>query len=419
MHDKIIANLNNPEMLEKLYRDDRKAFEAAFEKIYPEIENTESAKFWKTRLDYDKKPDRLKTFTFSDIGIVIILCLVTAFLIKIPDLFHYKFSETVFYEKNAAIIVVFGLTLFSIWINRIFDVKKLIITFLLFFIPALYINLLPASHSGASITLAHIHLPFLIWFIYGIMFTDFDFRDRNKRIDFIRFNGDLAIMYALIAITGGLLTVITIGLFNSIGLHIEKFYTENIVFTGAAAAPIVAVFIIKNYPNLVNKTAPLIASIFSPLVLITLITFIIAMAVSGKDPYSDRDFLLIFNIMLLGVMGIIFFSISETSGIKNQKFNETILFALSIITIMIDLIALSAIFYRLGEYGLTPNRLAVLVSNILVLINLVLIMIDLFRINFKKAEFRKAEMSVARFLPVYLIWIIIVTFGFPLIFGMK
>jgi hypothetical protein len=123
--------------------------------------------------------------------------------------------------------------------------------------------------------------------------------------------------------------------------------------------------------------------------------------------------------MLLGVMGIIFFSISETSGIKNQKFNETILFALSIITIMIDLIALSAIFYRLGEYGLTPNRLAVLVSNILVLINLVLIMIDLFRINFKKAEFRKAEMSVARFLPVYLIWIIIVTFGFPLIFGMK
>ncbi len=82
-------------------------------------------------------------------------------------------------------------------------------------------------------------------------------------------------------------------------------------------------------------------------------------------------------------------------------------------------IALSAIFYRLGEYSLTPNRLAVLRSNILVLINLILIMINLFRVNFKKSAFRKVEMSVAKFLSVYLGWIIIVIFGFPFIFGMK
>jgi len=119
------------------------------------------------------------------------------------------------------------------------------------------------------------------------------------------------------------------------------------------------------------------------------------------------------------VMAIIIFSVSETSVIKNQKINAIVLFALSIITIIIDLIALSAIFYRLGEYGLTPNRLAVLVSNILVLANLILIMIDLFKINFRKKEFRIVEMTVSKFLPVYLVWIIIVVFGFPVIFGMR
>lgn len=419
MLDKIKSNLSNPEMLEKLYRDDRKAFEEAFEKIFSEIENTEAAKFWKARLAYNKRSDRLKTFTFSEIGIVIVLCLITAFLIKIPSIFNVRCSDSVFYEKNAATIVFYGLTLYAIWINRIYDYKKIIITSLAFLVPAIYINLLPSVEMGASITLAHIHLPLLMWFIYGIVFTGYDFKNLNKRIDFIRYNGDLAIIYALIAIAGGLLTAITIGLFDSIGLNIEEFYMENIVLTGAAVAPIVAIFIIKNYPNLVNKTAPLIASVFSPLVLITLIIFLIAMAISGKNPYTDRDFLLIFNIMLIGVMGIIFFSISATTGIKNQKFNELVLLVLSIITIIIDLIALSAIFYRLGEYGLTPNRLAVLVSNILVLINLVLIMIDLFRINLKNIEFIKAEMSVARFLPVYLVWIIIVIFGFPVIFGMK
>jgi len=419
MHDKIKANISNPEMLEKLYRNDRKGFESAFDKIYPEIENTEPAKFWKARLEYNKKPDRTKAFALSEIVIVIAVCLITAFLIKIPDLFHISFSDSVFYQKNAAIIVFFGLTLYTIWINRISDSKRLIMTALAFLIPVIYINLLPSNEPGASVNLAYIHLPLLMWCIYGIVFTGFDFRNRSKRIDFIRYNGDLAIIYALIAIAGGLLTVITIGLFNSIGLNIDKFYSENIVITGAVAAPVVTAFIIKNYPTLVNKTAPLIAGIFSPLVLITLIVFLITIVISGKDPYNDRDFLLIFNIMLLGVMGIIVFSVSETSVIKNQKFNELTLFILSIITIIIDLIALSAIFYRLGEYGLTPNRLAVLVSNILVLINLVLIMIDLFRINFKRKEFKIVEMSVAKFLPVYLVWIIIVIFGFPVIFGMK
>ena len=419
MQDKIKANLSDPEMLEKLYRDDRKNFKAAFEKIYPEIENTEPAKFWKARLEYDNKPELLKTFELTEIIMVIAVCFITAFLIKIPDLFKIGFSDTIFYYKNAAIIVFFGLTLYTILINRISDPKRIIMTAAAFLVLAVYSNLLPSGEERASVNLAYIHLPLLMWFIYGTVFTGYDFRNKNKRIDFIRYNGDLAIVYALIAIAGGLLTAITIGLFNSIGLNIDKFYSENIVLTGAAAAPVVASYLIEKFPALVSKTAPLIAGIFSPLVLVTLIVFLITIAVTGKDPYNDRDFLIIFNVMLLGVMAIIIFSVSETSVIKNQRFNAIILFALSIITIIIDLIALSAIFYRLGEYGLTPNRLAVLVSNILVLANLILIMIDLFKINFRKKEFRIVEMTVSKFLPVYLVWIIIVVFGFPVIFGMR
>jgi hypothetical protein len=123
--------------------------------------------------------------------------------------------------------------------------------------------------------------------------------------------------------------------------------------------------------------------------------------------------------MLLGVMGIILFSVSETSIKSKQKFNEIILFILSIVALIIDLIALSAIFYRLGEYGISPNRLAVLGSNILIFGNLVLIMIDLYKISFRKSEIGKVGMTISNYLPVYLIWIFIVVFGFPLLFGMR
>jgi len=422
MFDEIKTNLGNPKILEKLYREDRKAFKAAFDRIYTEIESTETAKFWKARLDYDISPDSLnspKTFAVTELITVLAVCMIIAFLVKIPAIFNLSYSEDIFYIKNAAIIVFFGLTLYTIRFNRINELKRLTITALAFLITLVYVNLLPSESDSASVTLVYIHLPFLMWFIYGIVFTGYEFRNLNKRIDFIRFNGDLVILYGLIAIAGGLLTAITIGLFDSIGLDIEEFYAENIIVTGAAAAPVVAIFLIEKFPALVSRTAPLLAAIFSPMVLLTLIIFLITIIATGKDPYNDRDFLLIFNIMLLGVMAIIIFSVSETSVIKNQKFNAIILFVLSVVTIIIDLIALSAIFYRLGEYGLTPNRLAVLVSNILVLINLVLIMTGLFRINFKKKDFTIVEKTVSKFLPVYLIWILIVIFTFPVIFGIR
>jgi hypothetical protein len=185
------------------------------------------------------------------------------------------------------------------------------------------------------------------------------------------------------------------------------------------SAPIVTTFILKNSALVTNKIAPIIANIFSPLVLITLIIYLLAIIISGKDPYSDREFLLTFNIMLIGVMAIIVFSVSETSVYGKQRFSEMVLFILSIVALIVNLIALSAIFYRLGEYGLTPNRLAILGSNILIFINLILIMVDLYKINFMKADLEKVELTVAKYLPLYIVWIIIVIFGFPLIFGMR
>lgn len=419
LKDLIKANLVNPEMLEKLYRENRSAFNNAFISTYPEIESSETAKFWKVRLDYETKSENLKSIKFSEIITVIAICLIIAFLIKIPAIFSPGLTNEAFFIKNAAIIVFFGLALCTAWIKRITGIKTIIITAMAFLIPAVYINLLPSAGQGSSVNLAYIHLPFLMWFIYGLLFTNFDLRDPDKRTGFIRFTGDLAIIYALIAIAGGILSAVTIGLFNSIGLKIEELYAENIIMTGAAAAPVAGAFIIEKYPSIVSRTAPLIASIFSPLVLITLVVFLLTMLFKGKDPYNDRDFLLIFNIMLLGVMAIIIFSVSENQDVRYRKFNAAVLFILSALSIIIDIIALSAIFYRLGEYGLTPNRVAVLVSNMLVLTNLILIMIRLPGINFKGKDFGIVEKTVSGFLPVYLVWITIVVFLFPLIFGMK
>lgn len=419
MTEKIKENINDPEKLERLYREDRKSFESGFEKIYPEIAHTEMAKFWKSRLEFDKSPGKTKMAIGSDLLIMVGVCLFAGFLIKIPDLFNINLKAFFFYEKDAGIIVFLGLTIYTILINRDFSKKGLIITLLIFLISIAYINLLPNIQSSATVNLVYIHMPLLMWCAYGLVFIDFDLRDKNKRIEFIRHNGDLAIIGAIILIAGGALAMITLGLFKAIGMMIQKFYFDYIITIGLVSAPVLSAFILKNYTTLANKIAPIIANIFSPLVLLTLIIYLIAMAATGKDPYSDRDFLLVFNLMLIGVMAIIVFSVSETSMVMKQKFNEMVLFILSIVTLVINIIALSAIFYRLGEYGLTPNRLAILGSNILIFINLIMITIDLFKINFKKSELEKVELTIAKYLPVYIVWVLIVVFAFPVIFGMK
>jgi len=350
---------------------------------------------------------------------LIIACTITAFLIKLPEIFNLEMKEPFYYFKNAGIIVFFGLSVYAIWTHRIFERKKLNIILVAFLVPVVYINLLPSVRDSNSINLAYMHLPLLMWCIYGFIFINFDTTDKAKRIDYIKYNGDLAILGAIILISGGILTGITIGLFSAINVHIQSFYMQYVAISGLVSAPIVATYIIRNYPALTNKIAPIIANIFSPLVLITLIVFLVNIPVSGIDLFNDREFLLIFNAMLLGVMGIIVFSISETSVQRKQKFSEMVLFALSAVAMAIDLFALSAIFYRLTAFGITPNRMAVVVSNILIFGNIVLIMIDLYKVNFKNADIKSVEITISKYLPVYMIWTLIVVFCFPFIFGMK
>jgi hypothetical protein len=419
MTEKIKEFINDPVKLEKLYREDKKSFESGFRNIYSEIEKTEMAKFWKIRLDFDKTPSKAKENYGTEILVLISVCLLTGFLIKIPDIFKINLIEFPFYEKNAGIIVFLGLTIYAFSVNRNISRKNIVITMLIFLVSIIYINLLPGFRQSASINLVYIHMPILMWCVYGLVFINFEFKNYGKRIRYISHNGDLAIMGALILIAGGLLSGITYGLFMAIGINIERFYSHYIILIGLVSAPIVTTFILKNSALVTNKIAPIIANIFSPLVLITLIIYLLAIIISGKDPYSDREFLLTFNIMLIGVMAIIVFSVSESSVYGKQRFSEIVLFILSIVTLIVNLIALSAIFYRLGEYGLTPNRLAILGSNILIFINLILIMVDLYKINFMKADLEKVELTVAKYLPLYIVWIIIVIFGFPLIFGMR
>ena len=218
------------------------------------------------------------------------------------------------------------------------------------------------------------------------------------------------------AVSGMVLAALTMQLFSFLGLDIEDFYFSNIVIVGAAALAIVAAYLVSMNLKLAKNLTPYIAKIFSPLVLITLLVYLAAVIWLGKNPFLDRNFLIVFNGILLGVLAVTLFSITERDSEEKKNFSDYIHVALIVLALIIDTVALSAIVFRLSSFGMTPNRFAVLGVNLLIWANLIWIMFSYLRFLQSKSGLSTIQDAVTKYLPVYGLWAAFVTFTFPILF---
>jgi hypothetical protein len=414
MRGEILAHLNDAKQLEQLYRSNRSQFKRDYNALPAELKTTPLAAFWNERLRYES--DEINWGTRADLFFIIGAALIAGLIAKLPAIL--SIPEEFFYQRNIGFIIFPVLMAYFVW-NHKLSARNVLIIVAATLSAFLFINFLPENSSSDTLLLSCVHV---VLFLYGVLGFAFVGEIRNafeKRLDYLKYNGDLVVMTTLIVIAGGIMTALTIGLFSVIGINIERFYFQNVVVFGLPAAPIFGTYLTRVNPNLVGKVSPVIAKIFSPLVLIMLVIYLFAMISSSKNPYNDREFLLIFNLLLIGVMAIIFFSVAAKSKGISTQLEMWILTSLSIVTLLVNGIALSAIIMRILEWGITPNRAAVLGANVLVLIHLILVTFQLFKVSYQKAEINAVGKAIAIFLPVYLVWTIVVTFLFPYIFAFR
>jgi len=414
MKDLITAHINEPQQLEKLYRSNKAVFKRAFRTLYPDLQGNPIVEVWHERLSYDS--DDISWGTSQEVWLVVLASLMAGTIAKLPAFAHL--DQEFFYTRNIGFIIFPLLAAYFAWKNKL-PTSKMAIMGAIFLLGGLFINLLPNTSSSDTLTLSCIHLVLLMWSILGFAFVGKAVAKHEKRLDYLKYNGDLVVMTTLIVISGWILSAITVGLFRLIGFHIEEFYFENIGVYGLAAAPLVGTYLTQTNPQLVGKVSPVIAKIFSPLVLVMLVVYLGAIVYSGKDPYNSREFLMIFNVLLIGVMALIFFSVAETSKTLHNRAQVWVLFLLATLTIVVNGVALSAILFRISEWGITPNRTAVLGGNLLILVNLLLVMIQLSKVLTQKATLADVGKTIAIYLPIYSLWTLVVTFLFPFLFGFK
>lgn len=414
MKEAILQNIDQPEQLEKLYRKDPSAFIKSFQLIYPDYKNNQNIQFWNFRLHY--KEEKISLGVKKELWFVVILAILAGVCANISNL--PKVNQELFFLRNTAFLILPFLTIYFLWKQQIAVYKITIIVGIIASL-AFYINMLPSAPQSSSLNLVYIHMPILLWSLLGYAYLGNQFNDNNKRVNFLKYNGDFIIMTGVIALACMVFNILTFGLFDLIGFKIAQFYMQYIAVWAIGAIPLFATYLIQNNPHLINKISPLIAKIFTPLVFINLFIYLTTIIYTGKYPFNDRNLLLLYNLLLVIVLALIFFSIAEKREDETNKWSYYILLGLSLVTIAINVIALSAISFRISQWGITPNRMAVLGGNIFIFIHLLLVCWSLMKVIRDKASSQSIKDTIAKYLPIYAVWTFIVVALFPLLFQWK
>lgn len=289
----------------------------------------------------------------------------------------------------------------------------------LFITAALLINFYPFVEPKHTFLLSSLHLPIFLWLSCLLSYCGVHWKESNARMHFIRASGEIFIYTVLILCGFGVLSLFVAFIFDFLGMNASIFLSEYLGIWAILGSPAIAVYLVNAKRSVVENFAPILAKIFSPLFLILITVFLIASLVVGKPVGAEREFLIGFDLMLAVVIGLVVYSVSARDPHLLPGFNDTILWLLILVTIIADLFALSGIFVRLHEYGLSPNKIAALGENLILLGNLGILFFSFHQFIRKRCRFEIIELWQTRYLWVYFIWTGFVGLLFPIVFGFQ
>lgn len=403
---RILESLHDPEELEALYRQDPEAFRDAFPEVSGAAPDSATLRVWRARLEYREAArgvDGRRLWHAIGVG------LFAGALVRIPAIW---LGEEWYYPRLAPSLVLLALATYFWLRNR--DRGRLIAGLALASIVIAYAALLPGFAD--SVVMALVHLPVLSWAFLGIVFMGESWGEPDARIRFVRYNGELLILGSLVGLGGMVFSGITVALFELVSENSADWYVQNVGVVGAAAVPVAGTYLYDAVFKRRTGIASVLARVFAPLFLAMTGTYLVFAFLGGQNPFVDREFLITFNGLLLVVLGMTVFSIAERGEQTEVGWIDYVNVALLVVTLAIDLIALSAILFRLTSYGLTPNRVVVLGANLVIMTHLAWTCRAYIGLIRGKSEAGGVRRAVAGYLPVYVVWAALVAFVLPLVF---
>jgi hypothetical protein len=221
----------------------------------------------------------------------------------------------------------------------------------------------------------------------------------------------------LIALGGGVLIAFMAMIFQAIGVDAEPFLESWLLPCGAAGAIVVASWLVEAKQSVIENMAPVLTRLFTPLFAAVLVTFLGTMLFTGRGIDIDRDVLIAFDLLLVIVLGLLLYSVSARDPQSPPGTFDVLQIVLVVSALMADAVALWAIAARISEFGFTPNRVAALGENVILLVNLAWSAVLYVRFMRGRESFSRLEKWQTDYVPVYAIWAAVVVLVFPPLFA--
>jgi hypothetical protein len=223
----------------------------------------------------------------------------------------------------------------------------------------------------------------------------------------------------LIALGGGVFIGFTVMLFTAIDLNAGWFVGPWLVPCGAAGAVIVGSWLVEAKQSVIENMAPVLTRLFTPLFTVLLLVFLATMAWTGNPINVKREVLIGFDMLLVLVVGLVLYAASARDPQAPPDFFDRLQLLLVVSALAVDGVALAAIAARISEFGFTPNRVAALGENLILLVNLTWSAWLYARFVGRQGSFAALERWQMSYLPVYSLWAGLVVVTFPPIFGYR
>ncbi|WP_194410530.1 permease prefix domain 1-containing protein [Microbacterium cremeum] len=391
----------------------------ALDDLSREFAREHSDRLWK-QLMFADAPDRPRGS--RSLWLALGLAIGAALAIKAPALFGIEWAaDGDFYARFGALLVLPFLAAFFL-VDRRASPRTIAFVAVPFVLGAVVMAVYPFAPDGATLVLAALHLVVVLWLVIGIAYVGGAVRSSRARMDFIRFTGEWFVYFVLIALGGAVLIGLTVAVFASIGLDASRFVVDWVLPCGVAGAVVIAGWLVEAKQSVVENIAPVLTRLFTPLFTLLLLAFIVAGFLQGNlvesggdvpEVFGQRDLLILFDIVLLVVLGLLLYALSARDGLAPPSWFDRLQLVMVAAALVVDIMVLVAMIGRIAEYGASPNKLASLGLNLILFANLAGAAWLQLRFLRRKTPFERLERWQTGWLPVYLVWAAIVVVVFP------
>ncbi len=347
------------------------------------------------------------------------LGLLAGLATRIPYSFMDGGTAIDFYPRNLAFLVLPFLIVYLAARAQTRSRSGLTLLLTVFAASALLVNLYPFTWPHQTLWLTTLHLPIALASTAGIAYLGKRWRSLESWMDWVRFLGEAVIYYVLIVLVGALISMLIMQIFIAVDAPATSTVFGWVFPVCAAGAVLVCAWLVERKKSVMDNMAPVLTAVFTPLLTLGLLSFLVVVLTGGQLISLEREVLISFNGLLIVVAGVVLFTVSARRPESSHRGLDWMQLILVCVAVAVDVLLLWAMSGRLLEYGTSPNKLAALGCNVILLAHLAGSAWHYVRV----LVWQKPGLNLVRWqcwaLPVFGVWAAIVALAFPPLFGFR